>query len=50
MEERRGKGRVCSEGRPVFVGEVRCLPAFVNAAKFILFFTIPAITNTEVFL
>ena len=49
MEERRGKGRVWREGRPVFIGEVRCLPAFVNAAKFILFFTIPALTNAGMF-
>ena len=48
-EERRGNGRVWSEGRLVFIGEVRCLPAFVNATKFILFFTIPALTNAEMF-
>ena len=49
MEERRGKGQVWSEGRLVFIGEVRCLPAFVNAAKFILCFTIPALINAGMF-
>ena len=49
MEERRRKRQVWSEGRPVFIGEVHCLPAFVNAAKFILFFTIPALTNAGMF-
>ena len=36
MEERRGKGRVWSEGRPVFIGEIRHFPAFVNAAMCIV--------------
>ena len=48
MEERRGKRRVWSEGRQVFIGEVRCLPAFINAAKFILFFIIPLLTNAGI--
>ena len=48
MEERRGKGRVWSEGRPVFIGEVRSLAAFVYAAKLYYYFTIVAVINAGV--
>ena len=44
-EERRGNGRVWSEGRLVFIGEVRCLPAFVNATTLYYYFNIPAFVN-----
>ena len=48
MEERRGKGRVWSEGRLVFIGEVRSLAAFVHVEKLYYYFTVAAVINAGV--
>ena len=45
MEHRRGKGQVWREGMPVFIGEVRYLPAFINTATLDCYFNIPAFIN-----